>query len=104
VKRKAPRRKHLPPIATAKVPGLVEKKLRTHWGWADNTRHRIEIDAALKGRGKLEAMCHEWLHLTSWAIPEADVRRIARYLTDFLHKNGVRIIEAGDEPLEYGEP
>lgn len=103
MKRKAPRRPHSSPIATARVPRVVEKKLRTHWGWADNVRHRIEIDAELKGRAKLEALNHEWLHLTSWAIPEAEVRRIARYLTDFQHKNGVRIIETGDEPLEYGK-
>ncbi len=99
MKRKAPRRTHVPPN---KHPTVVQKRLRKHYGWADNVRHEIQIDAALNGRGKLEAMVHEWMHLKCWALPEGIVRELSRALTAFLHKNHVRIIEPGTKPLDFG--
>jgi hypothetical protein len=97
VKRKGPRRKHTP----GKHPQVVTKRLRKYYGWADNTRHEIQINAELTGRAKLEAMVHEWLHLRSWALPEDQVRKHSRDLVAFLHRNNVRIIEAGNTALEF---
>lgn len=91
MKRKGPRRVH---------PVVVKKKLRRYHAWSENVLREIWIDAKLTGRGKLEAMIHEWLHLREWALPESDVRRISRALTAFLHKNHVRLIEPGNTPLD----
>jgi hypothetical protein len=96
VKRKAPRRPHIPPV--------VKRRLRTNWATADNKSLEISIDAKLTGRGVIEAMIHEWLHLDSWALPECEVRRISRDLTALLHHNNVRVIEPGNAPLDLKKP
>jgi hypothetical protein len=92
VKRKAPRRPH--------IPTVVKRRLRTNWATADNKSLEISIDACLTGRAAIEAMIHEWLHLDSWALPEEEVRRISRDLTALLHANNVRVIEPGNQPLD----
>jgi hypothetical protein len=98
VKRKAPRRPHIPPAM--KPPTVVVKKLRKYHAWANNTKHEVELDSKLSGRAKLEALCHEFCHLYAWAAPEGVIRRLSRDLSTFLHKNNVRIIEPGNSPLD----
>jgi hypothetical protein len=92
MKRKAPRRPH--------VPIVTERKLGREkaWGFAHEDG-KIEIDPRLSGLGKLELLLHEWKHVDDWNAAEETVRRWARKLAKFLHKNNVRIIEKGDKLL-----
>jgi hypothetical protein len=89
VKRKTPRRKH--------VPRVVVRKLGREKAWGiAHEDGLIELDPGLSGLAKLDVLLHEWRHVTNWDAPEKEVEKWAESLAQFLHKNNVRIIEAGD--------
>jgi hypothetical protein len=90
VKRKAPRRPH--------VPVVTERKLGREkaWGFAYKNGD-IEIDPRLKGLSRLEILLHEQFHVLDWEMSEAEVTRRARKVAKFLHANNVRIIEPGNQ-------
>jgi hypothetical protein len=93
MKRKGPRKPHVPPVVVVRKLGREKA-----WGRA-HKNGLIELDPRLTGLGKLEILIHEYMHVQDWAMPEDEVVKRSRALAKFLHKNRVRIIEEGDRLL-----
>lgn len=63
----------------------------------------IRVDSRLKGKAKLEIMIHEYFHHLWPDMEEKEIGLKAEKLSEFLYKNGVRIVEEGNESVSQME-
>ena len=74
-----------------KPPTITERKLGKHQAiglcWADGT---IEIDSRLKGKQRLETVCHEIIHHIAPDWDETKVSHVGRIIGNALWKQGYR--------------
>jgi hypothetical protein len=67
------------------------------WGLYDGVIH---IDPRTKGKARLEVLTHEYFHHLWPDMPEQEVTDKAARLSDFLHRQNVRIIEPEKKSLK----
>lgn len=67
------------------------------WGLYDGTIH---IDPRTKGKARLEVLIHEMAHHLWPEMSEEEVTDKAARLSDFLHRQNVRIIEPEKKSLK----
>jgi hypothetical protein len=74
-----------------KPPTITERKLGKHGAhglcWSDGT---IEIDSRLRGKKRLEIVCHEIIHHLDPEWSEAKVLHAGRIMGNAIWKQGYR--------------
>lgn len=67
------------------------------WGQAykDTARPVIEIDPRLSARRELEVLCHESIHVAFPDMPEKDVDRAGKVISDVLWQENYRRVVQG---------
>jgi len=77
-------------------PVVVHRLLGREKAWGLQSGHRIDIDARLSGKAKLEVLLHEWMHWRHPELAEKEVNSDARLLAQFLWDHRIRVVEPGD--------
>ena len=72
---------------------VTEQKLRKAKAQVDHPSYKrieLKIDPRQNKLMKLDALCHELIHLFDWDLPEGKVRKMATYIAKGLWKEGYR--------------